>query len=90
MPEFVNLGPAVDVYRPAGDPDSLHVDEGQTITVPGDITAELDDAYIVGKGDDARSWSKSRWQLKVPDTKPSKQPKAVDQSAAVPVAEGTN
>ncbi|HEX3778437.1 MAG TPA: hypothetical protein VHX38_02135 [Pseudonocardiaceae bacterium] len=94
MPDFVNLGPAVDVYRPAGEADSLHVKAGQTITVPGEITAELDDAYIVGEGDDARSWAKVRWQLKAAPAKSSSRKSdstsADTSSAAAGSSEGTN
>lgn len=64
MPDFVNIGPAVDVYAPAGGSDSLHVDPGQTITVAGDLANEQpEDAYLVGCGDDARAWPHSQWQL---------------------------
>lgn len=64
MPDFVNVGGPVDVYSTSGYPDSLHVETGQTVTVPGDLAAEQPaDAYLIGEGDDARLWPHSRWQL---------------------------
>lgn len=64
MLELTNIGPAVDVYGPPDHPDSLHVESGQVISVPGDLAAEQpDDAYLVGEGDDARLWPHSQWRL---------------------------
>lgn len=40
MPDLVNVGDPVDVYATARSSDSLHVDTGQTITVPGDLADE--------------------------------------------------
>lgn len=42
MPDLVNISQRpVDVYAPSGNPDSLRVEPGQTITVPGEVrTAE--------------------------------------------------
>lgn len=73
MPDFVNIGSApVDVYAPEGHPDTLHVDPGQTITVPGELAAEQAvDAYLVGEGDNARAWPHSQWRLAEPP-KPAK------------------
>lgn len=67
MPDLVNVGDAVDVYAPSRSSDSLPVETGQTITVPGELAAEQpDDAYLIGEGDDARLWPHSRWQLATP------------------------
>jgi hypothetical protein len=85
MPDFVNVGPAVDVYAPAGGSDSLHVDTGQTITVSGELADEQpEDAYLVGVGDDARTWPHSQWRLadkpKPAAAKPAKSDAAPAQS----------
>jgi DNA-binding transcriptional regulator/RsmH inhibitor MraZ len=56
-----NTGDPMHVYAPPGAPNSLFVDAGQIIEVPGEITDELDDAYLVGTGDDQRAWSKAQW-----------------------------
>lgn len=61
-----NVGAAVHLYRPAGDPSSLYVDAEQIVEVPGEISAEVDDAYVIGEGDQARAWSKSQWELDKP------------------------
>jgi hypothetical protein len=54
----------LDVFAPAGEADSLHVQPGQEITVNGDLAADQPaDAYQVGEGDDARLWPHSLWQL---------------------------
>lgn len=64
-----NVGPAVDLYRPAGDSRSLRVEEGQVVETPGELSGEVDDAYLIGAGDDMRAWSKTRWELDVPAAK---------------------
>ncbi len=61
MARLKNTGDPVHVYAPEGDQRSLLVDTDQIVEVPGEVTEELDDAYIVGHGDDARAWPKSRW-----------------------------
>lgn len=61
MAKFVNNGEDVDHYFPAGHGDSLPVTAGQTVDV-GDVNVvEQDDCWVVGEGDDARAWPKSRW-----------------------------
>lgn len=55
----------VDLFsREEGD-DQFHVEPGQEITVPGDLAKKqpVEDAWIVGEGDDARTWAKSQWEL---------------------------
>lgn len=55
---------AVDIYFPAGHADSLHVEPGDVIDVPGDLAPDQpDDAYVIGTGDDARAWPKALWDL---------------------------
>lgn len=88
MPDLVNIGPAaVDVYAPSGHPDSLHVEPGQTITVPGELAEQQPvDAIVIGSGDDARAWPRSQW-----DMKPAEPPKTPAKPAAkTPASEGTN
>lgn len=64
MPRFTNVGPAVHVYRPAGDTASLLVESGQIIEAAGDLAPEQPvDAYQVGEGDDARLWPHAQWSL---------------------------
>lgn len=63
MAKFVNLGDDVDHYFPAGHGESLPVTNGQIVDV-GDVNVEdQGDHYVVGEGDDARAWPKSRWEL---------------------------
>lgn len=62
MPTFRNIGAAVHVERSAlmGGPV---VATGETFEVPGDVTEDLGDGYVVGTGDDARVWPKAQWEL---------------------------
>ncbi|MEU8270828.1 hypothetical protein AB0B89_27180 [Sphaerisporangium sp. NPDC049002] len=46
-----------------GRADGRRVDAGEVIEVDGELTEEIDDAYIVGKGDDERAWPKETWEL---------------------------
>lgn len=55
-------GEAVHLYAPPGSPNSLPVDGGQIITVPGPVE-ETDDAYVCGEGDQRRAFPKSRWAV---------------------------
>lgn len=64
MAKLMNVGPdAVYLWAPPEYEDSLLVEAGQVVDVTGDVSEELDDAYIVGAGDDARAFPKSRWEL---------------------------
>lgn len=54
--------------RHVGRPDGPVVKAGDVVNVDGEVSEELDDAYIVGDGDDARSWPKSTWEL-IPEAK---------------------
>lgn len=85
MPDFVNTGSPVDVYRV----DPLHVDAGQTITVPGDLVTEgaPEDAFLVRNNGSDSLWPMSRWQLKQ-DVKPSKKSGSQPADTAAPAAEG--
>lgn len=65
-----NMGEAVHLYAPPGEPNSLPVDEGQVVTVGGPLT-ETDDAWICGEEDAARAFPKSRWSV-VEDAAPAK------------------
>jgi hypothetical protein len=67
MARFKNLQlHAVDLYRPAGHPDSLHVEADQVVEVPASVTEELDDAWITGEGDNRLAWPKANWALDKP------------------------
>jgi hypothetical protein len=68
VPKLKNTLEPVHLYRPEGDPGSRFVQAGEHVEVPR-ISAETEDAYIVGEGDNARAFPKSRWQLVEP-TKP--------------------
>jgi hypothetical protein len=54
------------VFAPPGDYDAFPVNVGEEIEVPGDVSQETEDAYIVGEGDEARAWPKALWALVVP------------------------
>lgn len=61
MTKFVNTGDAIDLYFPAGHPDTLEVGPGQVVDL-GDLkVVEGDDCWIVGD-EDPRAWSKDRWE----------------------------
>lgn len=61
MTKFVNTGGDIDLYFPAGHPDSLFVEAGQVVDL-GDLKVdEGDDCWLVGEGDEVRAWPKSRW-----------------------------
>lgn len=66
MPVFrlrSDSGP-VSLFAPSDAFDGLHVEPGETVTVPGEIYKTTDDAVIVGKNqDDPRSWPTSMWEL---------------------------
>ena len=49
--------------RNLGRIDGLPVKAGDVAVVPGEVTEELPDAYIVGTGEAARAWPKETWQL---------------------------
>lgn len=55
--------------RRVGRADGPIVGAGDVTAINGDVTEELDDAYIVGSGDDARAWPKVTWEL-VSEAKP--------------------
>lgn len=46
-----------------GRPDGRAIDAGEVIDAGGEVDDELDDAWIVGEGDDARAWPKATWEL---------------------------
>lgn len=61
MARLKNVGEPVHVYAPPGGAHSLFVDAGQIVEVPGEITGEVADAYLIGAGDDVRAWPKGQW-----------------------------
>jgi hypothetical protein len=74
-----NLGEAVHLYAPPDSPNSLHVNNGQVVTVAGPME-ETDDAYICGEGDQARAFPKSRWAVDAPARSTKKaSPEAADE-----------
>lgn len=46
-----------------GRADGPLVKAGEVTTVDGDVAVELDDAWVIGEGDDARAWPKATWEL---------------------------
>lgn len=60
MAKFRNIS---GVDRNLGSIEGPVVKAGDVAVVPGEVTAELDDAWIVGEGDHARAWPKETWQL---------------------------
>lgn len=62
MLKFRNVGPGIAAFKPAelgGKP----VESGDVIEVDGEVTGEVDDAYLVGEGDNVRAWPKAQWEL---------------------------
>lgn len=56
--------PPYDIFFPQGHFDSLHVEPGDVIDVPGEVDADSpEDAYVTGTEDDARAWPKALWEL---------------------------
>ncbi|MCT9932450.1 hypothetical protein N5079_19805 [Planotetraspora sp. A-T 1434] len=49
--------------RHVGRADGPVVRAGDVTSIDGGVVEELDDAYIVGEGDDARAWPKETWEL---------------------------
>lgn len=76
MAKFVNLGDDVEHYFPAGHGDSLPVLAGQLVDVGDANVEEQDDCYVVGTGDAARAWPKSRWELQKTKSTPTKEKSA--------------
>jgi hypothetical protein len=79
----------VALFFPQGHHDSLYVEPGDVIDVPGDVVADSpDDAFVIGTGDEARAWPKALWESAdaspVADAAPSEPPTA----EAAPPAEG--
>jgi len=61
---FTNVsGEELLLFARAGQAESLPVPPGGTVDVPGEVTAETDDAVVVGDGDVARAWPKALWQV---------------------------
>ncbi|MEV7907701.1 hypothetical protein [Streptomyces anulatus] len=68
MARFKNISPD---DRHVGRSDGPVVGAGDVTVVDGDVVEELEDAYIVGEGGDARAWPKETWEL-LKDAKPPK------------------
>ncbi|WP_084963754.1 hypothetical protein [Thermoactinospora rubra] len=49
--------------RRVGRVDGPLVKADEVATVDGEVTEELEDAYVVGSGDEARAWPKATWLL---------------------------
>jgi hypothetical protein len=62
VPTFRNIGPDVYAEKRVDNGGAL-VATGESFEIPGETVQELDDGYLVGKGDDARVWPKSQWEL---------------------------
>jgi hypothetical protein len=61
VPKFKNTLDPVHLYRPAGEAGSRLVETGDIVEHPGAVT-ETEDAYVVGQGDRALAFPKSRWE----------------------------
>jgi hypothetical protein len=88
MTKFVNNGGEVDLYFPAGHPESLHVEAGQVVDLADLKVEDGGDCWLVGEGDNVRAWPKERWGKqgeKKSEAKAEKaEPKADSKSAAKP------
>lgn len=79
MPRFrlrSDHGP-VDLFQPAGGPDSFRIEPGEEVNVPGDLLTSRptpkknepeppplpDDAFIVTHGGEEHAWPKAVWEL---------------------------
>jgi len=49
--------------RHVGRADGPTTTADAVVVVEGDVVEEIDDAYIVGEGGDARAWPKATWEL---------------------------
>ena len=64
MARFTNVSDEkLLLFARARQTESLPVPPDGTVDVPGEVTAETDDAVVVGDGDDARAWPKALWQV---------------------------
>lgn len=60
MARFKNIsGDELHLNRPEGPP----IKPDQIVEVDGEVTEEIEDAYIVGSGEDARAWPKATWRV---------------------------
>lgn len=83
MARFTNVsGAELLLFARAGQAESLAVPPGGTVEVPGGVTAETDDAVVVGDGDDARAWPAALWQLDAGDDSGVGAPQFDDDTAA--------
>lgn len=60
MTRFKNISGA-DLH--VGRADGPAVKAGDVAVVDDEVVEEIDDAYIVGEGGDARTWPKATWEL---------------------------
>jgi hypothetical protein len=55
----------VNLRNTSGEPRDLPggrtVDVDEVLEVAGDVSKDSGDAYLIGKGDDARAWPKAHW-----------------------------
>lgn len=83
MARFTNVsGEELLLFARAGQAESFAVPPGGTVEVPGDVTAETDDAVVVGDGDDARAWPAALWELDRPDDGGVPAPQLAEDTAA--------
>lgn len=80
MTKFVNTGDAIDLYFPAGHPESLNVEAGQVVDLADLKVEDGGDCWLVGEGDEVRAWSKDRWEKQGDRKQPA--PKAKDDKPA--------
>lgn len=95
----VSGGELVLFARPGGA-EAFAVDNGATVDVPGEVSAELADAVVIGDGDDARAWPFALWKVMAPEASDVEAPaltgrgaqaqaKKDDERAAAAVAESS-
>lgn len=70
MARFKNVsGTELLLFARQSQADSFQVPPDGIVDIPGEVTAETDDAYVVGDGDEARAWPMEFWKLtKADDT----------------------
>lgn len=73
------------LFGQTGTPEAYNLEAGGTVEVPGDLTGETGDAYLIGAGDDVRAWPKTVWAVASADTRR----RAHDDTAA-PAADTTD
>jgi hypothetical protein len=60
-------GSDVTLYATSGEAGAFHVGADEPVEIPGEIanadTADTDEYYVIGDGDNTRVWPMSTWEL---------------------------